>query len=223
MSHLVAPPLVCSLQALPTTLPARVIALLQASGAQHTPHTGRSLLAHLHGTYLLLQQWGNSDAVCLAGLFHSIYGTNAFAHQSLLASQRAELCAASGAEAEALAWLFCSIDRPHAILQSLQQSHADQAVSVKARRYAGEALATSHLSVSHQQLQALAEIECANLIEQGSWSTALRELYCAALDGSANLSSGALAALRTGWAQSLDKGQGAKPGQTATTPRLAAS
>lgn len=191
-------------QAAPS-ISASVMALLQTSGAQHTPHSGRTLLGHLHGTYLLLQSWGNTDAVCLAGMFHSIYGTNAFAHQSLLVSQRAELQAAIGAEAEALAWLFCSIDRPFAILQCLQQGdkcNKSDVVNIKARRNTG-GQNNAKLTITHRQLQALAEIECANLMEQGSWSTALKALYCTALDGTATLSQGALAALRTGWAHKL--------------------
>lgn len=191
-----------------TPLSGSVIALLVASGAQQTPHSGRTLLGHLQGTYLLLQSWGNTDAVCLAGLFHSIYGTNAFTHQSLLASQRADLQAAIGAEAEALAWLFCSIDRPHAILQSLQQGNTSDTgnkgdvVNIKAHKNTSDQT-NALLSITPQQLQALAEIECANLVEQSSWSSALKALYCAALDGTATLSQGALAALRTGWAHKL--------------------
>ena len=182
----------------------RVMALLQTSAAMQTPHTGRTLFDHLLGTHLLLESWGNTQAVCLAGLFHSIYGTNAFAHQSLMQSQRSELRAAIGEEAEALAWLFCSIDRPRAILLGLQQSYLGDFVELMVRRDAmGSTQARQAMGASPEQLQALAEIECANLIEQGSWGTALQELYCAAMDGTAALSDAALAALRAGWTHKL--------------------
>ena len=193
-----------------TELPHQVLALLQRSGAMVTPHTGRVLHDHLLGTYQQLQAWGNSQAVCMAGLFHSIYGTNAFTHQSLLQSQRAELRHAIGQEAEALAWLFCSIDRPRAILQGLQTCKPEGNTQLKARRMAGDPKQSESACavVTYAQLQALAEIECANLIEQGSWGSALRELYCTAIDRTSLLSSAAVAALRSGWALKLLAQQG---------------
>lgn len=190
-------------------LPHQMLALLQRSGAMVTPHTGRVLHDHLLGTYQQLQAWGNSQPVCMAGLFHSIYGTNAFTHQSLLQTQRAELRHAIGQEAEALAWLFCSIDRPRAILQGLQTCKPGGSIHASARRRAANAAQTeSLLTITYPQLQALAEIECANLIEQGSWGSALRELYCTAIDRTSLLSDAAVAALRSGWARKLLAQQG---------------
>ena len=94
--------------------------LLHSCGSEQAPHSGRTLLLHLQGTHDLLKTWGNPPCVCLAGLFHSIYGTNAFRRRSLGADQRPSLRAAIGVEAEALAWIFCSIQRPRAILRALQ-------------------------------------------------------------------------------------------------------
>lgn len=189
-------------------LPLEVHALLQQSGAMVTPHTGRTLHAHLMGTYQQLQAWGNPQAVCMAGLFHSIYGTNAFTHQSLLQTQRAELQQAIGQEAETLAWLFCSIDRPRAILQGLQTCKPGGSTQLKARRMAGDSMQLERTcAATYAQLQALAEMECANLIEQGSWSSALRELYCAAIDNTRLLSDGALAALRSGLSNKIHQQQ----------------
>lgn len=180
------------------------MALLQTSAAMRTPHSGRTLFDHLCGTYALLESWGNTQAVCLADFFHCIYGTNAFAHQSLMQSQRSELRAAIGEDAEALAWLFCNIDRPRAILLGLQRSYLGGHIELMARRDAmGSTPARQAMGASPEQIQALAEIECANLIEQGSWGAALQELYCAAMDGTAALSEAALAALRAGWTQKL--------------------
>ena len=185
-------------------LPRQVLALLQRSGAMVTPHTGRTLHAHLHGTYQQLRAWGNSQSVCLAGLFHSIYGTNAFTHQSLARTQRAELRHAIGIEAEELAWLFCSIDRPQAILLGLQTCKPDGSSYMTARHTAGSIMQpNSAFNVPYEHLQALAEIECANLIEQGRWSSALRELYCNAMDHATLLSDGAMTTLRSGWAHKL--------------------
>lgn len=185
-------------------MPSAVQALLKRSGAMHTPHTGRVLHDHLLGTYRQLEAWGNAESICMAGLFHSIYGTNAFTHQSLRQTQRTELQQAIGPEAEALAWLFCRIDRPRAILQGIHTCKPAGSIQIQARRAAANRMSNVEtLTVTYPQLQAMAEIECANLIEQGSWGSALRELYCAAVDRASLLSDAAVTALRTGWEQQL--------------------
>lgn len=184
------------------SLPEPILRVLLRSGAMQAAHSGRTLFDHLLGTYNLLIQWGQPQAVCLAGLFHSIYGTNAFLRQSLQASQRAELQVVIGIEAEALAWLFCNIDRPRAILRGLQQGTTDKAVELDRRRDQ-QATPTPTMPATPLQVQALAEIECANLIEQGCWGGALRELYCASMDQPGTLSEPAVAALREGWARQL--------------------
>ena len=56
--------------------------LLGPASAGKTRHSGRMLYDHLAGTHALLEAWGNSEDICNAGLFHSIYGTRRFRHQS---------------------------------------------------------------------------------------------------------------------------------------------
>ena len=69
-------------------------------------HSKRTLLDHLIGTYNLLQGWDASESVCLAGLFHSVYGTEGF-HATLAGiPDRKIIVNIIGREAEALAWLF---------------------------------------------------------------------------------------------------------------------
>lgn len=164
--------------------------LLRQSGAMQTPHSGRRLFDHLLGTYKLLQSWGNPQSTCLGGLFHSIYGTNAFTHQSLTPAQRPLLQTAIGHDAEQLAWHFCTIDRPSAIFAGLRQ-------------LPGAYIAAPRIGPDASQWRALAEIECANLIEQGAWGRSLRELYCLGLEQSGSLSAAAILALRQGWATQL--------------------
>jgi hypothetical protein len=79
-------------------------------GAQQTPHSGRSLFEHLKGTYDLLRDWDNEHHVCIAGLFHSIYGTKTFKHQSM--TDRGELIKLIGVKAELLVHYFATKDRP---------------------------------------------------------------------------------------------------------------
>src|SRR3546814_18378901 len=67
--------------------------------------------------YTTLFRSGNPQTICLAGLFHSIYGTAHFRHATLPFSQRRVVKNLIGAEAEALAYLFCVTDRPTGLLR----------------------------------------------------------------------------------------------------------
>jgi hypothetical protein len=156
-------------QAYPVQMPAQALVLLQSCGAHTSSHSGRTLMDHLVGTYSLLKSWQAPEKVCLAGLFHSIYGTNAFHRQSLSESERPKVQASIGMEAEELAWLFCNVERPKAFLEAIQ---SNQLIS----RYSQLPLACNAEILSH-----LLEIECANLIEQGGRSQALQSIYCEAI------------------------------------------
>jgi hypothetical protein len=92
-------------------VPERAQDALAVRGASRIPHSGRSLLDHLTGTYAVLRAWGQTDAVCLAGLFHSCYGTDAFAPALFRAAERDAVRAVIGAEAEHLAHVFGLADR----------------------------------------------------------------------------------------------------------------
>jgi hypothetical protein len=78
--------------------------------ANKTRHSGRTLFEHLKGVHDLLRDWDNDYDVCLAGLFHSIYGTKVFKHQSL--HDRGALVNMIGVKAELLVHLFATGDRP---------------------------------------------------------------------------------------------------------------
>ena len=114
--------------------------------ANKTAHSGRSLFDHLKGVHDLLRDWDNEHHVCLAGLFHSIYGTTTFKHQSL--NDRGEVIELIGVKAENC---WCIIlhrqDRP--LFESIEDK--------RLRRD-------------------LLEIEAANLLEQGGNSNTLRKL-----------------------------------------------
>ncbi len=70
------------------------------------PHSGRDLLDHLRGTHDYLLTWGNCQAVCLGGLFHSIYGTQSYKTASASLEDRQRIREAIGERAERLAFLF---------------------------------------------------------------------------------------------------------------------
>jgi (p)ppGpp synthase/HD superfamily hydrolase len=116
----------------------KLIEFLDELGAHRTRHSGRTLFDHLKGVHDLLRDWGNDHEVCVAGLFHSIYGTHSFKHQST--ADRDKVRSMIGERAEDLAHRFCSAtDRP--LFASIEDK---------------------------QRREDLIEIEAANLIEQGS-------------------------------------------------------
>jgi hypothetical protein len=82
---------------------------LAGYGADAVSHEGSTLLAHLVGTADLLHAWGARDALCEAGLFHSIYGTESFGTALVRASDRGPLQALLGLEAERIAWAFGAV------------------------------------------------------------------------------------------------------------------
>jgi len=74
-------------------------------------HSGRGLLNHLLGTRQLLLEWGARPALCDAGLFHSVYGTEGYQQAAVPLGMRARVQELIGDEAEALVWLFCFMRR----------------------------------------------------------------------------------------------------------------
>mgnify|MGYP001557427643 FL=1 len=85
---------------------------LSRLGANRISHKNGTLLQHLEGTWSLLRDWGNPVAVCLAGLYHSVYGTGGFEQQSVPLSDRERIIKLIGTEAEQLVYLFGACDRP---------------------------------------------------------------------------------------------------------------
>jgi hypothetical protein len=87
----------------------RRLRFLRAAGEMG--HPGGVLLGHLLGTRRLLMGWGSRAALCDAGLFHSVYGTEHYLPVAVPPEMRAEVVGLIGEEAEWLAWLFCAMER----------------------------------------------------------------------------------------------------------------
>lgn len=129
---------------------------LRSFGTHESEHTGRSLLDHLLGVYHLLQDWNNSDIVCLAGLFHSIYGTVCYHEQSVSPSERKRVQGVIGEEAEELAYLFCACDREQLVTD----------FSAQERFRIWDRFRQQEVRVSEDVFRALGEIHLANIVEQ---------------------------------------------------------
>ena len=130
--------------------------LLKNYGTAVSPHSGRSLRDHLIGTFNLLKAWGNDQDVCLAGLFHSIYGTEVFTRVSAVLAERGTIRRAIGSRAEDLAYMFCACDRRH-LVSNVKKSDCFELRDRFTERC---------VSLDRGTLAALIEIALANELEQ---------------------------------------------------------
>lgn len=89
----------------------RAMQLLDAVGAVDVEHPSGTLAEHLRGTYDMLASWSCPEHVCLAGLYHSVYGTEVFQTQTIPLDARGQVKEAIGESAEQLAFLYCTIRR----------------------------------------------------------------------------------------------------------------
>lgn len=103
---------------LTTTDRNRRIDLLDAVPVDGIEHYGRRLQEHLIGTHDLLAAWGNPDHVCLAGLFHSVYGTKTFRSSALTTDSRNDVRTLIGERAESLVHAFGMSDRKRLLLEN---------------------------------------------------------------------------------------------------------
>ena len=113
-----------------------IIDFLLHNGADENSHSGRNLMDHLVGTAELLMEWGCDRDVVLAGLCHSIYGTDSYHTVTIDPLKREEVRALIGEKAEELSWKF------------------------------GRRMNPRLTSFIHNKEIELVVIECANLIEQ---------------------------------------------------------
>jgi len=84
---------------------------LRQLGAHQLDHINGTLQSHLRGTYERLRRWGNTDATCLSGLFHAVYGTYGFSEQLLGIDRRDDVASLIGSEAERIVYFYAACDR----------------------------------------------------------------------------------------------------------------
>ena len=136
------------------------IRLLDSLPVQGIEHFGRPLKDHLVGTHDLLERWGCTEDVCLAGLFHSVYGTRTFRLVTMATLHRQHLRTLIGGYAESLVYIFCMSDRKKLLM-------ANQSAPF---------IWTNHLTNERTRLACevlcdLVEIEAANYVEQLPFGT----------------------------------------------------
>jgi hypothetical protein len=104
----------------------RMLRSLGYGELMHDSHV--PFLSHLIGTRRLLVEWECRPALCDAGLFHSVYGTEYFEPE--VAASRDDVRAIIGPDAERVAWLWCNIKRDtlDPRTRSVQLRHDDSVV-----------------------------------------------------------------------------------------------
>ena len=89
----------------------QMTAFLLGLGIEELKHTGKTYLGHLIAVHRMMEEQACSTDACRAGLFHSIYGTEAFRRFQLPLGRRAEIRDLIGERAERLAHLNCAMDQ----------------------------------------------------------------------------------------------------------------
>jgi hypothetical protein len=133
----------------------KALSLLVELGLDRKPHSSDSFMTHLCNTYELLRAWGRPEYLCLAGLFHGIYGTESYVPRSFPLKRRKHLRSLIGEKSEFLVYLFCIGDeRP--FFRPVQ----GQSTRIRNR------LDGTELTIPSETWRDLAEIEAANWLEQ---------------------------------------------------------
>ncbi len=83
-----------------------ILKKLERFGISTINHSQSNLISHLKGTAEILQKWNCENYICMAGLCHSIYGTESFSTSPATLENRDFVQSLIGFEAERLAYLF---------------------------------------------------------------------------------------------------------------------
>jgi (p)ppGpp synthase/HD superfamily hydrolase len=131
-------------------------------GTEKVPHSNTPFLAHLIGVYRDLKEWGAPEHLVLAGLFHSIYSTQAFQRFGLDVEKRDEVRALIGERAERLAYINCALTR-----ESLDASVAE------GRPQLWDRFENAPLPISDEEFTDLITLHLCDRLEQvartGNW------------------------------------------------------
>jgi hypothetical protein len=144
---------------------------LQALGAGEFEHLNGSLAAHLRGTESLLREWGAREVVCIAGLYHAVYGTDGFNPSLVGIDMRQRIASLLGQEAEELAYLYGACNR---------RVYYPRIGTVSQLVFADRFTNTEY-DISNEQLRDLCELILANELEIAQGSTEFRAKHGAIL------------------------------------------
>ncbi len=135
--------------------PVHILSQFSAYGFSSIAHLSQSFDQHLLGVYQVLKSWEEEEAVCVAGLLHSIYGTVAFRHEIVSLQERDWVRSVVGERAEALVFLFCV----HARVSLFSQLQNDGEYYVESFQD------NRRMPVTSEQFRDLIVLNFANIIE----------------------------------------------------------
>lgn len=138
-----------------------VIKILEKYGTFSANHTGRTLGDHLINTYRMLVSFNAPYRVCLAGAFHSIYGTNAYKNKMISKENRQKVIEDISEEVENLVYLFSVINRPRGLDSGYVVDYTTQ----------------QEIQLDETVMNDLRILEIANLLEQNANLQKYRLLY----------------------------------------------
>ena len=161
------------------------------------PHTNSDFYSHLDGVYSYLERWGLPEHVRLAGLFHSLYGTEGFQGFTLSLEWRDQIRSLIGDRAERLVYCYCALT-----YQSLRES-----VLAGGGPRLWDRFADCRLEVTQKEYQEILWMMLANTLEiearlndeektleqAGFWREVAEELGGVAVEGWEQVYSDALA------------------------------
>jgi hypothetical protein len=131
--------------------PASILAFLTEVGATHTPHhAGRSLSTHLAATWKILNDWQQPEAICIAGLCHSVYGTDAFDTACLGPEDRARVRNKIGIDAEKISYLFGAMERDTFLANFTSGSITDRFTRKSMKTSKDERAAICHILLANE-------------------------------------------------------------------------
>ena len=123
-------------------------------GAGDFEHLNGDLTSHLEGTYSLLREWGASETLSDAGLFHAAYGTAGFNEIMVSLDRRNDISELLGQEVETLVYLYCACDRDFTYEQLVNGTSSFR------NRFTGDIF-----ELNIKQIKDLAELTVANELE----------------------------------------------------------
>jgi hypothetical protein len=120
-------------------------------------HTESNLLSHLLGTWDILMGWELENAICDAGLFHSVYGTEKYEQSCIPLSARDPVRQLIGRSAERIVYIFATVDR-----LSIYSANWNEGVEITLRDHRDG----TAFKVLPSEFYALSHVLLANWIEQ---------------------------------------------------------
>ena len=103
---------------------------------KYIPHSKASFFGHLYNTFFILKNMNASEETCLAGLYHSCYGTERFSLNNKMSKK--DVVFYIGENAEELVYYFSLPNRDSIILQNSMNLDPKKQLSLLQILYANE-------------------------------------------------------------------------------------